>query len=441
MAAEEFADVVARSSLGTPKAVGNQRLGHEMRLRLESRAAATSDPPTEEAVILAVGHRLRAGELYGAAELAYVFAAERGWLPAIRTLIELLDRQGRTQEAQRWSEFGLRLQSGGPDRPSPARTIPMKQLNQYLPQHRPDAQLWEVIGAILPVRDGARRAGDDDLTAKIIFQIARAIMEHVEVQCERTIARPSLDPALGRTSTNATSQGMLLRWRPSKLEGHYWMRVKWRNHLAPNFVPKPVQNEILFVVANACFSAGALVNWGERGHQSHQELGSWHSMGAIQFFEDISSQYTPPRTKAIAASFADLAEADIAARIASSAVVSGTTGTRRKLSDVGVIDPRKDKIIRRVENLVGAGSTSTAAGPARTAQDIGMVTQIRKQYGETLRTVRDGQIQLMCTVRGSQNAANLIEQVVRLAGGSEAKLRELVRTVLIYMQPLTMVQR
>lgn len=468
---EEFVEVVGRSSLGTRKALANQRLGNELRLAFEARTVGqASEPPTGATLMLAVGRHLHDLELHGAAELAYSFAAERGSLPAILTLVDLLDHQGRPGDARRWYEFAVRLHGRRANLPissvtydgdrhgteSLVKSTPPGQLDKYVSQHSPDAQLWDVVGAILRLRDnkvhaGRQYMGDEGLTATIILQIARAIMEHVEVQCERTDAPPTSDPALGRVSgPSGNPTEIFLRWRPSKSEVNYWLRVKWRNHIAPNFVPKPIQSEILFLIANACFSAGALVDWAECGHNNHPEVGSWHSTGVIQFFEDISRRYTPPHTQEIAASFAELAEADIATRIARSVIVGvpGAKGTRRRTAEAAVIDPHKKQIISRAERLATAGEstdlgsyTLAVCGRFRSEQARSVLTDIRQRYGETVRSVLDGQVQLMCMVRGPQNTASLIDHAVRLSEGSDAKLRELFRTVLSYMHILSLLSR
>jgi hypothetical protein len=489
----EFAGVVARSSLGTPEALAHKRLGAEMRRRFEARVLVdTPNPPSGDDLMLAVGRHLQHLELCGAAELAYQCAAERGSMPAIAELAGLLDRQGRTEEAQSWYQFARRLhgtrmgdratidewgrgcsddtvpafaaavagcdEDNQQDRASLVKSTQQVRLDKYLRRHDPDAQLWDIIAMLLVrhsnVRDavGAGWHGDDDgLTTAIMLQIARAIMEQVEVQCERTDAPPLWDPAHGHEpEQSGVPLGFLLRWRPSMSGVTYWLRVKWRNHAAPSFIPKSIRSEILFVIANACFSAGALVDWAACGHQEHSEIGSWHSMGVLRFFEDISSRYTPPHTKEIAASFAELAEVDIAARIRSSVLVglSGRGDVRGKRGGVRVIEPRKEQIISRVRRLAGAGepiapgsSPPVTAGRLGDEQTMVAVTDIRQRYGERVRFVRDPHIRLMCAVRGRQNTADLIDHAVRLSGGSQAKLRELIRTVLSYMDILTLVRR
>jgi hypothetical protein len=457
----EFAALVARSSLGTPEALDNQRLGQDLREQHESRNVET--PAIDAERLFAVAQHLQALELYGSAELTYRTAAAKGSTTAAAALADLLDRDGRVEEARGWYEQAWRQRDGkaglriavemwAPGRTDEAEKILDSVIADH--QHEPNAHPGDITGAKLLVRDGNvrdalragwRHTGDDGFARAIMFRLARATMEALEVQYER------IDPPPDRTSATPLEwdefpPGSPLRWRPPGSPATYRLRARWRRDAVPSFVPEVIRSEILFVVANACFSAGGLINWGTYRVQDFLPTEDRHSMTVPRFFELVSRQ-CPPVDREVAGSLAELAELDVGIRIMRSLVLDavGVKELLRQVAEKRVLGPRKEQVITRVRELADSGriislDNRTAPVARRVGSDVQqtrtVLAQVRQKYGETVRSMSDGHIQHLCAVRGPQNTFNLIDHVVRMSGGNESKLRELIQTVLGYLDVL-----
>ncbi len=101
----EFAVLVARSSLGTPEALDNQRLGQALRERHEAPDAET--PAIDPDRLFTVAQHLQALGLHGSAELTYGTAAKQGSTAAAAALANLLDRDSCVQEERPHADGGL----------------------------------------------------------------------------------------------------------------------------------------------------------------------------------------------------------------------------------------------------------------------------------------------------------------------------------------------
>lgn len=93
----EFAVLVARSSLGAPQSLDNQRLGQELCERYEVLDAGL--PALEGDRLFAVARHLHTLGLHGFAELTFRDAARRGSAPAAAVLAGLLDDHGPRRPA------------------------------------------------------------------------------------------------------------------------------------------------------------------------------------------------------------------------------------------------------------------------------------------------------------------------------------------------------
>lgn len=456
-----FAELVARSSLGTPEALDNQRLGQELRERLEP---VDNDPPAiDPARLFAVGQHLQARGLYGPAELTYRTAATQHSTDAAAALADLLERDGRVEEARRWYEQAWQQHDGkaglriAVERWAPGRTDAAEEiLDSVIADHSrnaPDTHLGDIRGTELLVREGDVRAallagwhhtGNDRLARAIVIRLARATMEHLEVHYERIDLQ---SPARAvPPEWDEFPPGSPLWWRPPGWPVTYRLRVRWQCDAAPSFVPKVIRTEILFVVANACFSAGGLISWDRRQVEDFIPVEDRHSMTVPQFFDRVSRQ-CPPVDREVAVSLAELAEVDVGIQILRS-VVLGSVGVKempRQVAEKRVIGPRKEQIITRVRALTDSArlirlDNRTTPVARRTRSDVArtrvVLAQVRQQYGDNVRSMSDEHIQHLCAVRGRRNTLNLIDHVVRMSGGNEAKLRELIQTVLGYLDVL-----
>jgi hypothetical protein len=454
---EEFAVLMAQSSLGTPESLDSQRLGQELCERYETPDAET--PAIDENRLFAVARHLETLELYGPAELTYRTAATQGSTDAAAALADLLDRDGRVEEARRWYEqawqqgngkAGLRVavEKWAPDRTDEAEKI----LDSV--QHDPDAHPGEINGAALLVREGNvrdallegwRHTGDDGLARTIMFRLGRAALEHLEVQYERVDPTSRAEPA-NPSKWDESPPRSPLRWRPPGSSVTYILRTKWRSDAAPGFVPEAIRSEIQFVVADACFSAGGLINWGTYRVHEFLPAEDRHSMTVSAFF-DLVSRQSPPVDREIAVSLAELAELDVGIRIMRSLMLDAV-GVKELLMQVAekrVLGPRKEQVITRMRELANSAplislDNHTAPAARRIGSDVQrtrlVLAQVRQKHGKILRSMSDGHIQHLCAVRGSQNTFNLIEHVVRMSEGNEAKLRELIQTLLGYLDVL-----
>jgi hypothetical protein len=452
----DFAELVARSSLGTDESLDNQRVGQELRERQETPDPAGIDGDR----LFAVARRLQAHALYGPAEMTYRMAATRGSTAAAAALANLLDRDGRIEEARHWYEqawqqrdgkAGLRIavEKWAPDRTDESERILDSVIAAW--RHEPAEH---ITGAELLVRKGNvrealltdwRHTGDDGLARAIMFRVARAAMEHLEVAYERIGAPGKAAPATP-PEWDEFPPGSPLRWRPPGSPATYRLRTRWRSDAAPGFVPEAIRSEILFMVANACFCAGGLIDWApRRGHDFHP-VGDRHSMTVGGFFDLVSRQCTPV-DREVAVSLAELAEVDVGIRIVR-LLVLGSVGVHevpRQVAEKRVLGPRKEKIITRVRELADTGrvlslDNHNAPVARRVGSDVArtrsVLAQVRQRYGESVRSMSDGHIQYLCAVRGSRNTFRLIDHVVRMSDGSETKLRELLQTVLGYLDVL-----
>jgi hypothetical protein len=278
-----------------------------------------------------------------------------------------------------------------------------------------------------------------------MFRLGRAAMEHLDVRYER-IEPPSGVAPSTPSEWDDFPPGSPLRWRPPGSPVTYLLRTRWRSDTAPNFVPETIRSEIQFVVANACFSAGGLINWGPYQVREFLPEKDGHSMTVPKFF-DMVSQQSPPVDREVAVSLAELAELDVGIRIMRSLMLdaAGVQGLLRQVAEKRVLGPRKEQIITRVRELADSGrllnlDNRTAPAARRASPDVQrtrtVLAHVRQKYGETVRSMSDGHIQHLCAVRGSRNTVDLIDHVVRMSGGNEAKLRELTQTVLSYLDVL-----
>jgi hypothetical protein len=211
-------------------------------------------------------------------------------------------------------------------------------------------------------------------------------------------------------------------------------------------VPEAIRSEILFVVANACFSAGGLINWGTCPVHDFRPTEDSNSMTVPGFF-DLVSRQCPPVDREVAVSLAELAELDVGIRIMRSLMLDavGVKELLKQVAEKRILGARKEQIITRVRELADSGrvisfDNRTAPAARRVGPNVqhtrNVLAKVREKYGESVRSMSDGHIQHLCAVRGSRNTFDLIDHVVRMSGGNEAKLRELIQTVLGYLDVL-----
>jgi hypothetical protein len=453
----DFAVLMARSSLGTPEALDNQRFDQELR---ERREALDDETPTIDGHrLFSIAQHLQMLKLYGSAELTYRMAAAKGSTAAAIALADLLYRDGCVEEARRWYDqawqqrdgrAGLRIavEKWAPDQTGEAEEILDSVIATW--RHEPGAHA-HITGTELLVRQGNVQAallagwcatGDDGLARAIMFRVARATMEHLEVQYER-IDPPSGGVPAPPAEWDEFPPGSPLRWRPPGSPATYRLRTRWRSDAAPSFVSETIRSEILFVVANACFNAGGLIDWAPHRGSDFHPVGDRNSMTVRGFFDRVSRQ-CPPVDREVAVSLAELAEVDVGLRIARS-VALGVEEMPRQVAEKRVLGPRKAQIITRVRELADSGrvinfDNDTAPVARRVGSDVErtrtVLAKVREQYGETVRSMSDGHIQHLCAVRGPGNTLSLIDHLVRMSDGSQPKLRELIQTVVGHLDVL-----
>ena len=449
----EFAVLVARSSLGTQEALDSRRHGQELRERDEaSDVHAPAIPP--DAMFAAAQH-LQALEFHDSAELAYRTAATSGSTAAAVALADLLDHHGRVEEARLWTErawqrgdgrAGLRI---AVEKWIAGRNDEAEEVLDKVVADRQHELTADVTGAELLVREGKVRDAllvgwqPAGLARAVVYRLAATTLQNLEVQYER------IDPSSRGAALVTPSEwddfppGSPLWWRPPGSPVIYRLRARWREGTAPSFVPEAVRSEILFVVANACFSAGGLIDWGKRELLPTEDR---HSMTVPRFFDEVSRQ-CPPVDREVAASLAELAEVDVGIRITRSFLseARGVKGLPGQVAEKTVLGRRREQIITRVRRLADTGrllslDNSTAPVARRVGFDVQstrtVLAQVREEHGRKVRSISDRHIQHLCAVRGSRNTTKLFAHVVRLSGGDESEFRDLIQTVLGYLDVL-----